>query len=319
MSISRDPFARWILEGMSPFGMFRPEFNFPIDVQEKGNEYIVYAPLPGISPQQLSIQAQGNTLRITGDIPEEKPGESGRWLLREGPTGHFERTVTLPANVEAGQAQAEFRNGMLVVELPKEAPGREIPVQAGQQRQQAQLCSQQQGAIGAGAAQPSQQPGMGAESQSGQPQGAMPMGSGQGAGAGEQAGMQGAGGAGQMRAGMTVYGTNGDEIGLVKEVRSNDFLVDRSLRRDVYVPFNAIQTVRNDQVVLNLPADQVDSMNWPNPLRLAERRARPEQDEIKTPRMDVMGHSGRSLLLDDWQPANGFHLAGCLGIVTARR
>ena len=68
-----------------------------------------------------------------------------------------------------------------------------------------------------------------------------------------------------MRAGMTVYGTNGDEIGLVKEVRSNDFLVDRSLRRDVYVPFNAIQTVRNDQVVLNLPADQVDSMSWPNP------------------------------------------------------
>ena len=81
---------------------------------------------------------------------------------------------------------------------------------------------------------------MGAESQSGQPQGVMPIGSGQGTGAGEQAGMQGAGGAGQMRTGMMVYGTNGHELGLVKEVRSNDFLVDRSLRHDVYVPFNAI-------------------------------------------------------------------------------
>jgi ribosomal 30S subunit maturation factor RimM len=43
-----------------------------------------------------------------------------------------------------------------------------------------------------------------------------------------------------MRTGMMVYGTNGHELGLVKEVRSNDFLVDRSLRHDVYVPFNAI-------------------------------------------------------------------------------
>ena len=121
---------RTALEEMGPPWWATPlaEYNFPIDVQERDNEYVVYAALPGVSPQQVSIQAQDNTLRITGDIPEEKPQEPGQWLLRERPTGHFERTVTFPANVATGQAQAEFQNGMLVVELPKTPAGRAIPI-----------------------------------------------------------------------------------------------------------------------------------------------------------------------------------------------
>lgn len=121
---------REYMEAISPPWWARPraEFHFPIDVQERDNEYIVSAALPGVDPQQVNIQTQDNTLRISGDIPEERPEEPGQWLLRERPTGHFERIVTFPANVATDQAQAEFRNGMLVVELPKTPVEREIPI-----------------------------------------------------------------------------------------------------------------------------------------------------------------------------------------------
>ncbi|CCF84906.1 Hsp20/alpha crystallin family protein [Nitrolancea hollandica] len=132
MSRTEDPGTRLqeYLEEMGPPWWTRPraEFHFPIDVQEKGNEYIVSAALPGVHPQQVHVEAQNNTLRISGEIPEEQPGEEGHWLLRERPTGHFVRTVTFPTDVETDRAQAEFRNGMLVIELPKSPAQREIPI-----------------------------------------------------------------------------------------------------------------------------------------------------------------------------------------------
>ena len=47
----------------------------------------------------------------------------------------------------------------------------------------------------------------------------------------------------------------------MKEIRSNDFLVDRDMPRDVYVPFNACQ-MSNGRMRLNVKADQVDNQGW---------------------------------------------------------
>src|SRR5918912_2583051 len=71
--------------------------------------------------------------------------------------------------------------------------------------------------------------------------------------------------AGQIRQGMAVVGSDAGQVGQVKEVRSADFLVDRRGRRDVYVPFDAIQETTGDRITLNLPADQVDDMAWEKP------------------------------------------------------
>jgi ferritin-like metal-binding protein YciE len=71
--------------------------------------------------------------------------------------------------------------------------------------------------------------------------------------------------ASQLQQGMQVVGSDMGNIGIVKDVRDNDFLVDIRMQRDVYVPFNAIQNVDADRVVLNIPGSQVNDMNWPNP------------------------------------------------------
>ena len=69
----------------------------------------------------------------------------------------------------------------------------------------------------------------------------------------------------QVQKGMPVVGSDGANIGLVKEVRDDDFLVDIPMHRDLYVPFSAVQKVEADQAVLNIPAHQVSQMNWPRP------------------------------------------------------
>ena len=68
----------------------------------------------------------------------------------------------------------------------------------------------------------------------------------------------------QFRPGMEVTGRDGENIGVVKEVRSNDFLVDRPMARDIYVPFSACQ-MTGGQIRLNIRADEVDNQGWEMP------------------------------------------------------
>jgi len=74
-----------------------------------------------------------------------------------------------------------------------------------------------------------------------------------------------AGGSSQLQPGMRVIGSNKGGIGQVRDVRDNDFLVDLPMRRDVYVPFDAIQEVTADFVMLNIPSDRIGDMGWNNP------------------------------------------------------
>lgn len=67
-----------------------------------------------------------------------------------------------------------------------------------------------------------------------------------------------------IRPGMEVIGREGESVGEVKEVRSNDFLVDRAMARDIYIPFNACQ-IRNGQIHLSVRSDEVDDQGWEMP------------------------------------------------------
>ena len=61
--------------------------------------------------------------------------------------------------------------------------------------------------------------------------------------------------------GMEVTGSDGHYIGKVKEIREKDFLVDRKMARDVYVPFSAV--AKSDRcIILDIPSDKMDDMDW---------------------------------------------------------
>jgi len=95
-----------------------PKVIFPVDVKVADDEYLVEAFLPGVSPEDLDIQIESNVVTIKGELKIEI-NEDDRYLLRERPAGMFQRSIELPDDVKADQVEAELKNGVLTLRLPK--------------------------------------------------------------------------------------------------------------------------------------------------------------------------------------------------------
>lgn len=93
----------------------------PVNVWASEEETVVQAELPGLAPEDIEISVVQNALTLRGSRkPEElKQGESVH--RRERWTGSFVRTVELPFEVDSSGVQAEYRNGLLSVRLPRAA------------------------------------------------------------------------------------------------------------------------------------------------------------------------------------------------------
>ena len=102
----------------------------PVDAYTTEDELVVYALLPGVSPEDVNITIEDNVLTISGEVPA--PAENVGWVLRESAYGPFRRMLTLNVPVDADAAEATFENGRLVLHLPKaeEARPKRIKVHA---------------------------------------------------------------------------------------------------------------------------------------------------------------------------------------------
>jgi HSP20 family protein len=105
-----------------PFETAGTEWMPIMDVIENGGEYIVRLEAPGIHKENLDINLVGELLTITGkrEIAPEVEGEG--YLVRERVYGKFARTIRLPVPVAEKKVTAEYRDGVLVVHLPKAEP-----------------------------------------------------------------------------------------------------------------------------------------------------------------------------------------------------
>ena len=108
-----------------------------LDIHETPEAFVVTASVPGVRPEDVDITVLGDALRISGQQRDERQehGQGGsRWILRERRFGTFERLVRLPTAVKSNAAEAEFKNGVLTVTLPKaeEAKPRSIPIRVSQ-------------------------------------------------------------------------------------------------------------------------------------------------------------------------------------------
>jgi HSP20 family protein len=93
-----------------------------IDVVETPAEYVMRLELPGIHKENLDINLTGKRLIITG-IREMVPAIEGEaYLVRERVYGKFVRTVQLPTAVAEKKVNAEYRDGVLEIHVPKETP-----------------------------------------------------------------------------------------------------------------------------------------------------------------------------------------------------
>jgi HSP20 family protein len=105
-----------------PFGTAGAEWMPVMDVVEKADDYVVWLEAPGIHKENLDINLVGEILTITG-MRETAPEVEGEgYLLRERAIGKFTRTVRFPVPVAEKKVAAEYRDGVLLVHLPKETP-----------------------------------------------------------------------------------------------------------------------------------------------------------------------------------------------------
>ena len=105
----------------------------PSEIATSEDGWRVRVALPGIDPDKVQIYLHGNTLRISGEHPAatDMNSESYHTELAYGP---FERTLTLPSNVNGDQVTAAYRYGMLELTLPlaESAKPRRIEIGSGQ-------------------------------------------------------------------------------------------------------------------------------------------------------------------------------------------
>jgi HSP20 family protein len=113
------------------------------DVVERENEIRVAVELPGLTPDDISLDIENNVLTISGEKKEDRQEENETWHLTERRYGKFSRSFVLPRDVEQEQIQAQFEGGVLHVTIPKSerARRRRIEIRNGENQGQVEASS----------------------------------------------------------------------------------------------------------------------------------------------------------------------------------
>jgi HSP20 family protein len=105
------------------------EFSPAVDIAEEDDQYLVKVELPGVSKDDVKITMEGNLLTISGEKKGQKETKKNYHAL-ERSYGSFSRSFTLPTTVQGDKVAAEYKDGVLTINLPKaeEAKRKQIEV-----------------------------------------------------------------------------------------------------------------------------------------------------------------------------------------------
>ena len=90
----------------------------PTNVWETGDGYQVALLVPGVNPDSVEVTALRNTITVSGTLEVNQP-EGARAIWQEFGPSQFRRQIGLPADVDSDNVQAAYRNGVLLLTIPK--------------------------------------------------------------------------------------------------------------------------------------------------------------------------------------------------------
>jgi HSP20 family protein len=95
--------------------MENDDMRWEIDVEDLNDKLVVHAEAPGFEPQDFDLKVRDNQLELCACQKEESTSEGSRhWRKQE-----FYRSIPLPTGIDADHVDAQYRNGILTVTLPK--------------------------------------------------------------------------------------------------------------------------------------------------------------------------------------------------------
>lgn len=112
------PFRNGGLAGIAGAG--RPS----IDISETDDAVTISADLPGLEEKDIDVSLSGDVLTLRGERSERREDKGKGYVVHERSYGSFFRSIPLPAGLDHDKVKAEFRNGVLDIELPKTADAR---------------------------------------------------------------------------------------------------------------------------------------------------------------------------------------------------
>ncbi|MHB8878038.1 MAG: Hsp20/alpha crystallin family protein [Myxococcaceae bacterium] len=142
-----DPFR--MMEALTNFDLFRPleralgpmletkvTFAPTVDVKETKDSYVFKADVPGLKDEDLDISVSGNQLMLSGKREAEERKEEDRYYSYERSYGSFSRSFTLPEGTDLEHVNAELKDGVLTVVVPKTevAQPKHISIKAGKEK-----------------------------------------------------------------------------------------------------------------------------------------------------------------------------------------
>jgi len=121
---------------------FSKEWEFPItegelfpsvDISEMPQQYSIRAEIPGMKKEDIKISVNKNVLTLSGEKKEEKKTEGEKFHRMESYYGSFQRSFVLPDGIKADKVEANFKDGVLSISIPKseEAKSKTVEIKVG--------------------------------------------------------------------------------------------------------------------------------------------------------------------------------------------
>jgi HSP20 family protein len=102
------------------FRSFDRSYEYPLmDIIDSKDDFVVYVEIPGVNKDDIKVKIHNDVLTISGERKEPELPEKANCLIREREFGKFMRSIRLPYPIEVSKVNAEYKDGILKIILPK--------------------------------------------------------------------------------------------------------------------------------------------------------------------------------------------------------
>jgi len=95
------------------------DWNPAVDIYDDEDKIVIKAELPGVDKKDIMVDLKGKVLTLKGERSHENETKKDHYYRQERCYGKFERAFTLPANVDPDKIKADYKDGVLKIDIPK--------------------------------------------------------------------------------------------------------------------------------------------------------------------------------------------------------